>query len=67
MFSHSWNIKKKKLLGAENVIGGYQSGEGWWGWTKGVKKYKLPIIREISSWAVMYSTMTVVNNTVLYI
>ena len=34
-------------------------------WVKGVKRYKHAVINK--SWDVMYSMMTIVNNTVLHI
>lgn len=39
--------------------------EGWAKWVKAVKRYKLPIIKQISSGDVMYSTVTVVINIVI--
>lgn len=34
---------------------------------KGVKKYKLQLIKEISPREVMYNMVTIINNTMLYI
>ena len=36
-------------------------------WVSVVKEYKLPVIRLISSGDVMYSIVTIVDSTVLYI
>ena len=36
-------------------------------WVKGVERYKLQIIKKVSPGDVMYSMVTIVNNTVLYI
>ena len=40
-------------------------GEGWVEWVKGVKRYTLPVIKY--SGDVIYSMITIVNDTVLYI
>ena len=34
---------------------------------EGVKRYKVPVMRQISSGDVMYSMVTVVNNTLVYL
>ena len=34
---------------------------------KGVKRYKLPVRREISPGDVMYNMMTIVNNCIVYL
>lgn len=37
-------------------------GRGWGNWIKVVKKYKFPVIRQVSTTDIMYSMMTVVNS-----
>ena len=39
----------------------------WVKWVKGVKRYKLLVIKQISPPDVMYNIVTMVNKTVLYI
>lgn len=41
--------------------------EDWTKYVKGVKKYKLPIIKYISQGGVTYNMVPIVDNTVLYI
>ena len=36
-------------------------------WVKGIKRYTLPVRKKISDGVVMYSVVTLVNNTVLCI
>lgn len=59
-----WNPKKPELIETENRLvvskGGRKMGEGG-------KGYTLPVMRQISSGVLMYSTVTIINNTVLYI
>jgi len=42
-------------------------GGEWMKWVKRVKRYKLEVIKYISPGDVMYSMVTIVNNTVPYI
>ena len=62
--THTWNLK---------ILNSQKQRVEWWGWgqTGGngemlLNGYKLLVIRCISSQNVMYSMMTIVNNTVLY-
>ena len=41
--------------------------EDWTKYVKGVKKYKLPVIKYISQGGVTYNMVPIVDNTVLYI
>ena len=42
-----------------------ETGGGQWAkWVKEVKRYIFPVIRQISSGGVMYSTVTIINNIV---
>ena len=63
--TYMWNLKKPKLK-KQNQVHRYREQTGGAKWVKGVKSYKLPVIKEISHMDVMYSMATVVN-TVLYI
>lgn len=36
-------------------------------WVKVLKRYKIPVIKEVKYWDVMSSMVTTVNNTVLFI
>ena len=67
MESKTKNKPKNKLLDTENrLVVARDSGRGWGvsKWVKGVKRYKIPVI---SPRGIMYSIVTIVNNTVLYI
>ena len=67
-----WNQKKKPHRNRDQICD-YQKQEVCVqvgvgdNWVKTVKKYKLPVIRYIISEDVMYSRMTTVNDTTLYI
>ena len=39
----------------------------WTKYVKGIKKYKLPVIKYLSHGGVTYSMVPIVDNTVLYI
>ena len=69
--TYMWNLKSKqtnKLMDPRKQIGGYQRKSGELNeMGEGVKKYKLPSIKQISHGDVMYSMGTIVNNSVLYI
>lgn len=39
-------------------------GRGWVKWIKRVKRYRLAVIKSMSPAEVMYSLVTIVNNTV---
>ena len=41
-------------------------GWGWGNWLKAVKRYKLPVIRHISTRDVMYNVINTVNTAVGY-
>ena len=41
-------------------------GRRWAKWVKGVKRYKLPVIKQVSPGDVMYSMATIVHKTVLH-
>lgn len=48
--------------------GGSEGGvEEWVKWVKKIKTYKLPVVKLISRGGVMYSMVTVLSNTVLYV
>jgi len=58
---------KIKIIDTKNKLVGARCG--WWGvgkWMKKVKRFKYPIIKEISSRDIIYNMVTIVN-TVLYI
>ena len=42
-------------------------GAGLGKWMKAVKRYKLPVIRQISSRDVMYNMINIINTAVCYI
>ena len=51
---------KKRLVGARGEgVGGWQMG-------KGNQKYKLRVIKYISNGDIIYSMVTIVNNTILH-
>ena len=47
--------------------GSWGSEVGGTKWVKEVKRYKLPVIKLISHGYIMYSVVTIVNNTLLNI
>ena len=55
----------KTRLRSRGQLDGCQGRVGRWKrWVKGVKRYSLPVIRQISAGDVMYGMMTIVNNIV---
>ena len=44
--------------------GGWEGGRNG---VKGVKRYRLPVIKEVSPGDVIYSMLTMVNNTEVYV
>lgn len=61
-------VTNAKLVDIENGV--VVTRCGVWGlarWVRVIKRYKLPVIRQISPGNVTYSMTTIVNNTVLYI
>ena len=42
-------------------------GGGWVKWMKVVIRYKLPVIKQISPGDVIYSMVTIINYTVIYL
>lgn len=52
----------------EHIGGCQRTGLGEWAkWVKGVKRYKLLVLIEVSHRDVRYSMVTTANNTMLYI
>lgn len=64
-------ILKKELIDTGNRLVVARGVWVGWGccvkWVMGVKRYKLSFIKQVSPGDVMYSMMTIVNNTVFYI
>ena len=61
--------QKPELIDGENTLMEARVGVGWWRVGKMGKvsqKYELPVINKLMS-KVMYSIVTIVNNTLLYI
>ena len=61
--------QKPELIDGENTLMVARVGVGWWRVGKMGKvsqKYELPVINKLMS-KVMYSIVTIVNNTLLYI
>ena len=58
-----------KLIERKKLNCGYQGWEvgGGGDWVKVVKRYKLPIIRQISIRDVMYNMINIINTAVCYI
>ena len=66
-----WDVKKNgkqrtKLIDTEaRLVAAW--GVVWRVGAKGVKRYKIPVIRQINPGDTVYSTVTKVNNTALHI
>ena len=64
MISLIYEYFLKTHTNREHIGGCHCQGWRWGKWGKVVKRYKIPVIRLISSTGLMYSMVTIVNNIV---
>ena len=76
LFATTWMGLEDIMLGKINKTDSWKKrldlclpklGVGWGNLGKMFKRCKLPVVRCVSSGAVMYSMVAIMNNTVLYI
>lgn len=60
-----WNLQKAELRETESRM--WLPGDRYEkNWEVSVERYKLPVVRQISSGDLMYSMVIIINNNVLY-